>query len=522
MRDRRWARSGRWWMLGVTCLSVVVVSLDLTILNIALPSISAALHAGTGDLQWIVDAYSLTFAGMMLPAGTIGDRLGRKRLLLTGLAVFLAASAWCALSVSAGELIAARAVMGLGGAIVFPLSLAVVPSAFGDADRPKAIAVLTAVVAAGLPLGPILGGLLLQHFSWHSVFWINVPGVCLTLVAGIVLMPESRNPATPPLDILGALLSVTAPACLVWGAINGPQYGWAAPASWGLLAGSAVLLAAFARHERRTAHPLVDPTVFTDPRFAWGTVATAAISVPLFEVMFTLPQYLESVAGDDPVRAGLRLVPMMGGLVVAGGAASPVARAAGAKITVAAGLALLTAGLVVLSQIRETTGYGVVAAGLTLCGLGIGAAIAAAMDQVMAAVGGDEAGAGASLNSALRQVTGGVAIAVGGSVLSGGYSGSLRPAGARLPAAEAALARSSVTEAAALARHLPHGRVFLRAVGTAYLHSMGDVMIACAVVTALAALTSLRYLPGRASTDIGATSAPRDPATADTDSHARR
>jgi MFS family permease len=210
-------------MLGVTCLSVVVVALDLTVLNIALPAISAALHAGTGDLQWIVDAYSLAFAGVMLPAGVIGDRLGRRRLLLAGMAVFGGASVWCALSVSAGELIAGRAVMGLGAAIVFPLSLAVVSAAFSDAERPKAIGMLTAAVAAGLPLGPVLGGLLLQHFSWNSVFWINVPAVCVTLAAGAVLLPESRNPAAPPLDAPGALLSAAAITCLVWGVINGPE-----------------------------------------------------------------------------------------------------------------------------------------------------------------------------------------------------------------------------------------------------------------------------------------------------------
>ena len=236
-------RAQRWWMLGVTCLSVVVVSLDLTILNIALPSISTALHASTGDLQWIVDAYSLTFAGVMLTAGVTGDRFGRRRLLLTGLAVFLGASVWCALSQSAGELIAARAVLGLGAGMVFPLSLAVVSAGFSDAERPKAIGILTAVVAAGLPLGPVLGGVLLQHFSWHSVFWINVPAVCVTLAAGAVLVPESRNPAAPPLDVLGVLLSAGAVTCLVWGVIDGPEYGWTAPATWILLTGSAVLLA---------------------------------------------------------------------------------------------------------------------------------------------------------------------------------------------------------------------------------------------------------------------------------------
>src|SRR5215467_6235838 len=246
-------RAERWWMLAVTCLSVLVVALDLTILNIALPALSAALHAGTGDLQWIVDAYSLAFAGVMLSAGLAGDRFGRRRLLLAGLAVFGGASVWCALSGTAGELIAARAVLGLGAGIVFPLSLAVVAAAFGDAERPKAIGILTAAVAAGLPLGPILGGVLLQHFSWHSVFWINVPAVCLALVAGAVLMPESRNPRARAIDVLGVLLSGGSVTCLVWGAIDGPENGWAAPATWALLTGSAVLLAAFLGREHRAA-----------------------------------------------------------------------------------------------------------------------------------------------------------------------------------------------------------------------------------------------------------------------------
>src|SRR5262245_28443117 len=208
-------RAGRWWMLGATCLSVLVVALDLTILNIALPSISAALHASTENLQWIVDAYSLAFAAIMLPAGLAGDRFGRKRLLLAGLAAFLGASVWCALSTSVGELIAARAVMGLGAGIVLPLSLAVVSAAFSDVERTKAVGITIAVVAAGLPLGPVLGGVLLQHFSWHSVFWINVPAVCITLAVGARLMPESRSPTAPPLDAAGMLLSAGSVTCLV-------------------------------------------------------------------------------------------------------------------------------------------------------------------------------------------------------------------------------------------------------------------------------------------------------------------
>jgi len=486
-------------MLGVTCLSVVVVALDLTILNIALPSISAELHASTGDLQWIVDAYSLAFAAVMLPAGLAGDRFGRRRLLLAGLAVFLGASVWCALSASAGELIAARAVMGLGAGIVFPLSLAVVSAAFSDAERPKAIGILTAVIAAGLPLGPVLGGVLLQHFSWHSVFWINVPAVCVALAAGAVLLPESRNPAAPPLDVPGVLLSAGAVTCLVWGVIDGPEHGWTAPSVWALLTGSAVLVAAFLGREHRAAHPLIDRKLFADRRFTWGTAATVAVSVALFGIMFVVPQYLQSVAGDDPISAGLRLLPMVGGLLVAGGAASPVARAAGTRSIAAAGLALLTAGLAVLSQVHLATGYGLVATGLALCGLGIGTAIAAAMDAVMAAAGGDEAGAAASLNSTLRQVGGAIAVAVLGTALSASYTRALQPALDTLPTAVAATARASITQAAQLASRLPAGGPALRAAaGSAYLHGMNIVMLICAAVTVLAALASLRYLPGRA------------------------
>ena len=512
-------RSGRWWMLGVTCLSVIVVNLDLTILNIALPAISAALHAGTGDLQWLVDAYSLVFAGVMLPAGMAGDRLGRKRLLLAGLAVFLAASLWCALSVSAGELIAARALMGLGAGIVFPLSLAVVSAAFGDDGRAAAIGILTAAIALALPLGPVLGGLLLQHFSWHSVFWINVPAAGLTLAAGAVLMPESRNPAAPPLDVPGALLAPAAVTCLVWGFINGPEHGWTAASTWMLLAGSAVLLAAFLARERRSANPVIDPALFRDRRFTWGTAATVAVSVALYGILFTAPQYLQSVLGEAPVSAALRLLPLMGGLLAGGSAAGLVARASGTRLTVAAGLAVLAAGLAMLGQVRLGTGYAAVAAGLALCGLGTGVSIGAAMNAVMTAAGGDEAGTGASVNSALRNAGGAITVAVLGSVLSATYARDLRLAA--LPAREAATARASITQAVQVAGRLPSGGSALRAAaGTAFLHGMSTVMLICAAVAVAAILTSLRYLPGRPAP--GGTPPVSDPASAAPDTATRR
>jgi MFS family permease len=460
-------------MLGVTCLAVIVVNLDLTILNIALPDISAALHAGTGDLQWLVDAYSLVFAGVMLPAGMAGDRLGRKKVLLTGLVVFLGASLWCAVSVSAGELIAARAVMGLGAGIVFPLSLAMVSAAFSENERPTAIGILTGAIALALPLGPVLGGVLLQHFSWHAVFWINVPAACLALVAGAVLMPESRNPGAGPVDVVGALLAPGAVTCLVWGCIN----GWTAWATWVLLGLSLVLGALVVRSG-------FYPWLFRDRRFLWGTVATIAVSVALYGILFVMPQYLQSVLGFGPASAGLRLLPLMGGLLLAGGVAGQVVLFAGTRVAVAAGLVVLAVGLVVLSLVRLGSGYLLVASGLALCGLGVGAAIAAAMNAVMTAAGGDEAGVGASVNSALRQAGGAIAVAVLGSVLSAAYARSL-PAG--VPAA----VRASVNQA------VGRGSALRAEAGAAFLHGMSTVMLICAFVALAAAGTSLRYLPGR-------------------------
>jgi Na+/melibiose symporter-like transporter len=366
----------------------------------------------------------------------------------------------------------------------------------------------------------VLGGLLLQHFSWHSVFWINVPAVCATLAAGAVLMPESRNSAAPPLDAPGALLSAGAVTGLVWGVINGQEHGWTAPPTWVLLAGSAVLLAAFLARERRSANPVIDPALFRDRRFTWGTVATVAVTVALFGILFVVPQYLQSVLGDDPISAGLRLLPLMGGLLVAGGAAGQVVRAAGTRLTVAAGLAVLTGGLVMLSQIHLATGYAYVAAGLAVTGLGTGATVAAAIDAVMAAAGGDEAGVGASVNSAVRQVGGAIAVAVLGGVLSAGYTRALGPALDALPARDAAIARASITQAAQLARHLPAGGALRAAAGRAFLHGMSTVMLICAGVAALAALTSLRYLPGRAA-PAGA-ARPQAPAAAAPDADARR
>jgi EmrB/QacA subfamily drug resistance transporter len=488
----------RWWMLGVLCLATLVVGLDITILNVALPTIAHSLNADTAALQWIVDSYALAFAGAMLPAGILGDRLGRKKVLLAGLAFFGVASVWSALAGTSGELVAARTLLGVGAAVVMPLALAFVADTFDDVERPRAIAVLTAAIACGLPLGPIVGGALLQHFYWGSVFWINVPVVAVALVMGWLLLRESRNPAAPRLDVVGAVLAVGGIVALVWGFIEAPVYGWGSLETIGLLGGSVVLLISFVVRQLWSGARLVDPALFAKPRFVWGTAAAVVVSIALFSVLFVVPQFLQAVAGSDALGTGLRLVPLMVGLLVSGLAAAPLDRLIGTKAAVTGGLVLLALGLVVLSVVEADSEYSVIAVGLTTCGLGIGMAMAPAMNAVTAEVG-DESGAGAAVTNTLRQVGGALAVAILGSVLSTVYADRLDDAMGSQGAEVAGAARESVVGAVGVAEELGgvQGRELRAAAGEAFADAMSSVMLSCAGVVLVGAVLCLAFLPAR-------------------------
>jgi EmrB/QacA subfamily drug resistance transporter len=499
----------RWWAVGVLSLAILVVSLDITILNVALPTLSNSLHAGTSQLQWIVDAYSLALAAAMLPAGLLGDRFGRKRVLLGGMVILVAGSVWSAMATSVGELIAARALTGISAAIILPLTIAIVSATFDDKDRPKAIAAIMAAVAGGMPLGPIVGGALLQHFYWGSVFWINVPVVGLALVAGATFLEESKNPAAPRLDLVGSALAVGGIVALVYGVIRGPEHGWTSMVTIVLLAGSVVLLVGFVGWERRAPAPLINGALFRNPRFAWGTAATVVVSVALAGILFTIPQYLQSVLGYDVFGTGLRIVPFMGGLLVAGGLAGPAEKVAGTKVTVVVGLCMLAAGLVVLSFATTGSSYGVIIAGLLLGGFGVGASMASAMDAVTAAVGGDEAGSGAAVTNTFRQVGSALAIAGLGSVLAAVYTHRLGPALHGLPAPAARAARESVTAAVTAAGRIgPAGAELRHSAGVAYTAGMSAALWCTAAMVLLGAVLCAVFLPGRPPTGVVETTAP--------------
>jgi DHA2 family multidrug resistance protein-like MFS transporter len=490
----------RWWALGALALSVLVVGLDLTVLNLALPTLATELHASTAQLQWIVDAYSLVLAALLLPAGLLGDRYGRKRLLFGALLVFGAASLACAYATSAGQLIAARALLGLGAAVIIPLSLSVIPVLFSDQERQRAITITVGATFVAFPIGPILGGWLLTHYWWGSVFLINGPVIALALLAVTLLLPESRSLQRPRLDLVGIALSSLGLAALTYGAIEAGQRGWddAGPVA-AMLAG-ALVLAAFVGWERRVARrpggqPLVDLTLFRSASFTWGTLLATMVTFAMFGLLFAVPQYFQAVRGTDAMGAGLRLLPLIGGLIVGAATADRLARWIGAKATVALGFAVMAGGLGAGATTSLHTGEGFTLGWVAALGAGLGLAMPTAMDAALSALSKERSGAGSALILAVRQVGGTIGVAVLGSVLNAGYHARLEVAG--LPPQLAEVVRDSAAAGVAVAQQLGSAAL-LGAVRAAFVHGMDTLLWACAGLAVAGVMLALAFLPRRA------------------------
>jgi EmrB/QacA subfamily drug resistance transporter len=492
----------RWWALGALALSVLVVGLDLTVLNLALPTLGVQLHASTSDLQWFIDSYSLVLAAALLPAGLLGDRFGRKKMLIVGLVVFAVASLACAYSQSSGELVAARAVLGLGAAVILPLSIAVIPVLFTPEERPKAIAVVMGAVFIGYPVGPLLGGWLLDNFWWGSVFLINVPVIALALIAVTLLMPESRSERRPRLDLAGVVISSLGLTSLTYGVIQAGQDGWGDATALATMAGGVVILAAFVAWERRVSRrpggqPLVQLTLFQSAGFTWGTILSTLVSFALFGILFAMPLYFRDVRGLDSFGAGLRLLPMIGGMVVGMVAGTRLQSAPGRsglspKALVASGFAVMAAALAAgaLTSIDSGTGFG--AAWFAAAGAGLGLAMPSAMNAALGALSAERSGAGSSLIQALRQVGATLGAAILGTLLSSAYQARLDVTG--LPAAAADAAKSGVSGGVEVARSLGSAPL-LRSVEVAFVHGMDVMLWCCAGIALAAALLALAFLP---------------------------
>jgi EmrB/QacA subfamily drug resistance transporter len=487
----------RWWTLIVLCVSLLVIGLDNTILNVALPTLVRDLDASTSELQWIVDAYTLVFAGFLLTGGSLGDRYGRKKALSAGLVVFAVASAAGAFAGSALVLSLCRAAMGVGGALIMPATLSILTNVFTEPkERSRAIGIWAGISGMGLAVGPILGGFLLEHFWWGSVFLVNVPVAVVALALGRPLIPDSRDPNAKQLDLIGSATSMVGLSLVLWSIIEVPAKGWADPHVLVPLVAGLVALAGFAAWELHTDEPMLDLQFFRNPRF---TVASLSITMAFFAMtgtMFLLTQLLQFVLGYDALSAGYRIAPFALTMMVVAPLSPRLTERFGSKRMVAAGLSTAALGLLVLSRVTVTSGYGLVLAGLVLMSLGIATGMVPATDSIMGSLPREKAGVGSAVNDTTRQVGGALGVAVLGSLLASGYRSHLVTGG--LTGSALTEAKGSVGGALQVARRL--GDEALAASGRAsYVHGMRLSLVVGAVFILGGALLSLLYLPARAS-----------------------
>jgi EmrB/QacA subfamily drug resistance transporter len=508
----------KWLVLIALALSVLVVGIDLTVLNVALPTIGPVLHASTGDLQWFVDSYSLVLAATLLPFGVLGDRIGRKTMLIAGLLLFCVTSAVCAYAPDAGALIAVRAVLGLSAAPIMPLAMAVLPVLFTPAERPKAIAVMMTATMLGFPLGPVLGGWLLNHFWWGSVFLINVPVALIAVVAVIILMPQSGNPHPGRFDLVGTLITSAGLIGVTYGFVQAGTDGWSSATSWAPLVAGFALLVAFVFHERRIiaagrVEPLVDLGLFRSRHFTWGTVLATFVSFAMFGIMFVTPLYFQDVSGSDSLLTGVKMLPMIAGLTVGGalaaklqtprvprGGAVPVARA-GFRSVVAVGFAFIALGLALGARTHGSTGEGYAALWFVLLGFGLGFALPASTNSALSALAKERSGVGSAVIMTLRQVGATIGVALLGTILGSVYRDRLggNPAVANVPAPVRAEAGQSVTAGVAVAQHAGSADL-LDAVRDAFVHAMDNTLVVCALIGVLGTVLAVLFLPGRTAT----------------------
>ncbi len=490
----------RWWTLGVLVLPSFMVGIDATVLNVALPSLVRELGASTSQLQWITTAYSLVFAGLLLTAGSLGDRFGRKRALMLGLVIFGLGSALCAYSPSAIVLIAARGLLGLGAAFVLPATMSVLTNVFPDAERPKAIGIWAAASALAPAAGPTLGGWLLGQFWWGSIFLINVPLAAIALLAAWAIVPASKDPSAPRPDPAGTVLSTAGLIGLLYAIIEAPARGWGSPATVGASAGGVLLLAGFAFWEAHSTHPMLDLRFFRNARFSAAGAAVTLVNFAFVGTMFLLTQFLQFVLGYTPLQAGIRILPAAIGVMVIAPTSARLVAWFGTKLVVATGMVIIAGGFAVMATVTVASGYALAAMALALFGVGAGLVSSPATESMIGSLPKAKAGVGSATNDTTIELGGALGVAVLGSILASGYAAQIAGAVHGLPAAAAAAAHSNLGDALAAARQLggPAGQGLATAARTAFVHGLGTTELAGLAVTLAGALTVLVFLPARA------------------------
>lgn len=490
------APRNRWLVLAVLCVSLGTVMIANAALNNALPAIAEDLHASTSVLQWIVDAYSLVFAGLLFAAGSLGDRFGRKGALQAGLAVFGLGALGGAVLDGSTAVIMSRGVMGVGAAFVMPATLSIIVNVFPPEERPRAIAIWTAIAGAAGAFGPLVSGLLLKQFSWHSVFLANLPIVAVAFVIGMRLIPTSRDENARRVDVAGALLSVLGIGGLVYAIIEAPNHGWLSSETL-LVAGAAVVvLALFAWWELRTRTPMLEVRWFKHRAFSVGSVGMMLSFFALFGMMFLLTQYLQLVHGYSALGAAVRLLPIAGVMVVVSPMSPRFAARFGANRVVGGGLGVLALGTLWLSQASVTTTYAALLLPMVVMVAGMSLAMAPLTNAIMSGVPRERAGVGSAMNDTTRELGGALGVAVLGSILTSQYSSSLAPAVANLPAVARGAAESSLAGALQVAARLgANGAPLADAAKGAFVDGMGIALFVGAIVIGVAAAISLKLMP---------------------------
>ena len=424
----------RWAILGVLCLSLVLVVAAVSSVNTAIPSIRTQLEPTDSQLLWIVDLYAVVFAGLLLPAGALGDKFGRRGALQMGLVVFGAASVLASQAGSPLQLLVFRGLMGVGAAFIMPSTLSLLTSVFPPQERSKAIAIWTGFAGAGGVIGTLMGGLVLNSFWWGSVFFVSVPIALLAVVLVTIMCPSSKEEVARPLDPIGSLLSVVGFASLLYGIIEGPEKGWGSIHSAGAFALAVVALGGFVAWERRTDEPMLDMKFFAIRRFGIGSLGVTFVFLAMFAMFFMMSQYLQSVRGYSPLRSGFATLPFAATMIFLSARGPSLGARFGSKKVVSAGFVILPIGLLALSFMDESKPYWYVALCLIVMAVGPALAIPTLSSGIVLSLPLDKAGVGSAVNDTTREVGGAVGIAVLGSILSSQYRSGMKPALSQLPA----------------------------------------------------------------------------------------
>jgi MFS transporter, DHA2 family, multidrug resistance protein len=499
LKADRVAYERRWKTLAVLSLALLVIGLDNTILNVALPNLQKAFGASTSTLEWIVDAYLLVFAGLLLTMGTLGDRFGRKRSLQLGLVLFGGGSLAVLGVGTAGQLIAVRTIMGLGGAMIMPATLSVISNVFPREERGKAIGIWSGFAAIGVGLGPLFGGLLLEFFDWQSVFVLNVPVALVTFALTFRYVPESRDPEPGTFDLPGAALSVAALGTLVYGIIEAPERGWTDPLTLAFFVAGAVFAAAFVKWELRTQEPMLNLSFLRNPRFAMASMAIGLASFALFGAIFALTQFLQDAHGYSALEAGAAMTPLAVGLVIGAGSSVKLVERLGTTRVVVAGLVGLAVLLVSALFWTYDMPYWPLGLWFFFGALHMGWIMGPATESVMGAVPPEKSGVASAMNDVTRQVGGSLGTAIVGSLITSLYASRVSESVASLPDSSRAAAQDSIGQAKAIAATLPtaQGADLAHAASVAFTDALGIGFAIAAGIAVLAAVAVKRWLPAR-------------------------